>query len=56
MSELNGDKARFGRLRKQKLARREAVRELRTRVLQTQQAKPAQESVYARPVMPSSTV
>jgi len=33
MSERNGDKARFGRLRKQKMARRQRIRDLRERLL-----------------------
>jgi len=33
MSERNGDKARFGRLRKQKMARRQRIRDLRARLL-----------------------
>jgi len=49
MSEQNGDKARFGRLRKQKIARRQATRDLRSRLFQAQQAKPAQQSPPAAP-------
>ena len=33
MSERNGDKARFGRLQKQKLVRRERIRALQERLL-----------------------
>jgi hypothetical protein len=33
MSELNGDKARFNRQRKQKLAKRERNRELRKKLV-----------------------
>lgn len=36
MSERNGDKSRFGRLRKQKILRRKQSRELR-KALETQQ-------------------
>ena len=39
MSEQNGDKARFGRLRKRGIARRQATRDLASRVSQAQQAK-----------------
>ena len=49
MSEKNGDKARFGRLRKQKIARRQATRDLRSRLLQAQQAKPAPQGPKAPP-------
>ena len=49
MSEKNGDKARFGRLRKQKIARRQATRDLRSRLLQAQQAKPASQGPKAPP-------
>jgi hypothetical protein len=56
MSAVNGDKARFGRLRKQKIARRASVRDLRSRVVQAQQAKPAQQSTPVRPAVPTSTV
>jgi len=52
MSEQNGDKARFGRLRKQKIARREATRDLRTRILQAQHAKPGAQSLNAPPTRP----
>jgi len=38
MSQRNGDKSRFHRLRKQKIARRSKVRELRQSI---QHAKPA---------------
>jgi hypothetical protein len=40
MSARNGDKARFGRLRQQKIARRQRMRELRSRLFQEQQAAP----------------
>ena len=56
MSAVNGDKARFGRLRKQKIARRASVRYLRSRLVQAQQAKPAQQSAPVRPAVPNSTV
>jgi len=39
MSERNGDKSRFGRLRKQKILRRKRSRELR-KVLETQRQTP----------------
>jgi len=54
MSEQNGDKARFGRLRKQKIARREATRDLRSRILQAQQAKPGTQGPNAPPTRPSA--
>lgn len=38
MSEINGDKARFGRKRKQKLLRRKHCRELRKAMESQQQA------------------
>jgi len=56
MSAVNGDKARFGRLRKQKIARRTSVRDLRSRIVQAQQAKPAQKSATVRPAVTNSTV
>jgi hypothetical protein len=57
MSAVNGDKARFGRLRKQKIARRALVRDLRSRLAQAQQAKPAQQSAPVRPAaVPSAVV
>jgi hypothetical protein len=43
MSELNGDKARFGRQRKQKLLRRKHSRELRKAMESPQQAPVAPE-------------
>jgi hypothetical protein len=43
MSARNGDKARFGRLRKQKIARRQRMRALRTRLFQGPQVAPPQE-------------
>ncbi len=49
MSEKNGDKARFGRLRKQKIARRQATRDLRSLLFKAQQAKPAPQSPAAAP-------
>jgi hypothetical protein len=54
MSARNGDKARFGRLRQQKIARRQRTRELRGRLLQGQQANPNQETSDARLKLPSS--
>jgi hypothetical protein len=43
MSARNGDKSRFGRQRKQKIARREVLRKLRAE-------KPAAEPVGASPI------
>jgi len=54
MSARNGDKARFGRLRQQKIARRQRTRELRGRLLQGQQPEPDQETADARLKVPSS--
>jgi hypothetical protein len=44
MSARNGDKARFNRLRQQKIARRQRMRALRSRLFQGQQAGPTQET------------
>lgn len=43
MSARNGDEARFGRLRQQKIARRQRMRALRNRLFQGPQAAPTQE-------------
>jgi len=55
MSARNGDKARFGRLRQHKIARRQRMRELRGRLLQGPQATPNQETADARPKIPAKT-
>lgn len=54
MSEKNGDKARFGRLRKQKIARREAMRDLRSRLFQGQPPKPGAQEPKATTTKPSA--
>ena len=47
MSKVQGDKARFHRLRKQRIARRTKIRELRERLAVTQT--PGSAAVKAKP-------
>src|SRR5579864_9557842 len=54
MSARNGDKARFGRLRQQKIARRQRMRELRSRIFQGQQAASSPQITGTQPTISSS--